>query len=87
MLKLIKKLKALVAKLQAAAIEKQSRKLMQCAERTDSAHELCIKRVEFAESLRKQLEDRAFEKLESGVNDIEADRKEAAKLLEELKSI
>ncbi|AHN84686.1 hypothetical protein PV_035 (endogenous virus) [Gutovirus Vc1] len=87
MLVVIKKLQALVAKLKNRVVTKQTRKLEKCAERTDLVHELCIKRVEMAEAIKQHLEDRAYDKLESDVNAVEAERKQAAELLEEVNKL
>lgn len=86
-IKLIKKLQAVIASLKAKAVSKQTKKLERCAERTDEVQELCIKRIQFAEALKEQLEDRAYEKLESDTDKNEAERKEAARLLAEVNKL
>ncbi len=86
-IKLIKKLKALVAVLKAKAARKQVGALVKCAERTDTSAELCEKRLQLALKIQENLEDRAYTKLELDTQRIEADRKEAAHLLKEINTL
>lgn len=86
-IKLIKKLQALVVYMKAKAVRKQLSIISNCSGRVEDTTDLCEKRIEFAIQMRERLEERAYTKLESDINRIETERKEASRLLEEINSL
>lgn len=83
-IKLIKKLKSITAKLKAHAMKAQECKLETCAERFDMAGELCEKRIETAERIALALLVRAESKRSSDEKNANDARAKAAKAIDEL---
>ncbi|CAM0029618.1 hypothetical protein VPHD530_0031 [Vibrio phage D530] len=85
--KVIKKLKAAAANLQAWAIAGKTRKLEVAAMRIDEEQELAAKRVEFSLELQAKLEERAFAKLETGIERANSKKAKVGKELDELAAL
>lgn len=85
--KLIKKLKALTAKLKAVAVKRKSRQLVLVAEDIDYQHELAEKRMIVAAQIKEALELRACDKLLTGTTKANEAKALAGKQLDELNAL
>lgn len=87
MLKCIKLLKVLLAKLVAKEQTRTAKKLERVAEDRDTTDELLESRIKMADELYSYLIDRAHRKHNEGVADVEAERKLLAERLNELDNL
>lgn len=87
MIKLIKKLQVIINTLKARAIKKHEKRIELAAERIDAEYDISEKRLAMAEAIKKSLEERAYDKLDAGIDAANKAKADAAKAIEELNSI
>lgn len=86
-IKAIQWLKALAESLKESAIKSTERELVVCSERTDIAEETALTRLEFADKLYQEMQERALAKYVKEQKLVELKRKEAKEKHEQLKAL